>query len=146
MFHTIIAHGMWGASLLSALMGTRLPGPGAIHLEQRLWFRQPVMIGDTITVSVTAANRDPERKRVTFDCRRVNQRAEVVNDGTAKVTAPTEKIRRLRVTLPGLRLGLCPIMSLRLVTSGSSWNSSSTLTAWSSSRPTPTSISIPCSG
>jgi phosphotransacetylase/acyl dehydratase len=104
MFHAIIAHGMWGASLLSTLMGTKLPGPGAIYLEQTLRFRHPVMIGDTITVSVTAAEKDPARKRITFDCRCVNQRGEVVIDGTAKVIAPTEKVRRPRVTLPTVRL------------------------------------------
>jgi len=104
MFHTIIAHGMWGASLISALMGTKLPGPGAIYLEQTLRFRHPVTVGDTITVSVTAADKDPGRKRVTFDCRCVNQRGEVVIDGIAKVIAPTEKIRRPRVTLPTVRL------------------------------------------
>jgi phosphate acetyltransferase/phosphate butyryltransferase len=95
MFHTIIAHGMWGASLISALMGTKLPGPGTIYLEQTLRFRHPVTVGDTITVSVTAADKDPGRKRVTFDCRCVNQRGEVVIDGIATVIAPTEKIRRL---------------------------------------------------
>jgi len=104
MFHKIIAHGMWGASLISALMGTRLPGPGAIYLEQTLRFRHPVTIGDTITVSVTAVDKDPERKRVTFDCRCVNQRGEVVIDGTAKVIAPTEKVRRPQVTLPTVRI------------------------------------------
>ncbi len=104
MFHQIIAHGMWGASLISALMGTRLPGPGAIYLEQTLRFRHPVMIGDTITVSVTAVEKDSERKRITFDCRCVNQRGEVVIDGIAKVIAPAEKVRRPRVTLPTVRL------------------------------------------
>jgi hypothetical protein len=64
---------MWGASLISALMGTRLPGPGAIYLEQTLRFRHPVMIRDTITVSVTAVNKDPPRKRISLDCRCVNQ-------------------------------------------------------------------------
>ena len=104
MFHKIIAHGMWGASLISALMGTSLPGPGAIYLEQTLRFRHPVMIGDTITVSVTAVNKDPPRKRISLDCRCVNQRGEVVIDGTAKVIAPTEKIRRPRATLPTVRM------------------------------------------
>jgi acyl dehydratase len=74
MFHAIIAHGMWGASLISALMGTKLPGPGAIYLEQTLRFRHPVLIGDTITVSVTAADKEPQRKRISLDCRCVNQR------------------------------------------------------------------------
>ena len=57
MFHKIIAHGMWGAALISALLGTRLPGPGTIYLEQTLRFRRPVMLGDTITVSVTATDQ-----------------------------------------------------------------------------------------
>jgi phosphate acetyltransferase len=104
MFHEIIAHGMWGASLISALLGTRLPGPGAIYLEQTLRFRHPVMVGDVITVSVKAAAKDPRRKRISLDCRCVNQRGEVVIDGTATVIAPVEKVRRPRVVLPQVRL------------------------------------------
>ena len=57
-FHGIVAHGMWGASLISTLLGTRLPGPGTIYLEQTLRFRHPVSIGDTITVSVAVASKD----------------------------------------------------------------------------------------
>ena len=103
-FHKIIAHGMWGGSLISTLLGTRLPGPGAIYLEQTLRFRRPVTIGDTITVSVEVAAKDPERQRISFDCRCVNQLNETVIDGTAKVIAPTEKVRRPRVALPVVRL------------------------------------------
>ncbi len=103
-FHKIIAHGMWGASLISTLLGTRLPGPGTIYLEQTLRFRHPVMIGDTVTVSVLATAKDPERHRISFDCRCVNQRDEVVIDGTANVIAPTEKVRRPRVVLPDVHL------------------------------------------
>jgi len=104
MFHKIIAHGMWGASLISALLGTKLPGPGTIYLEQTLRFRRPVAIGDTVTVSVTAAAKDIERQRISFDCRCVNQRGEAVIDGTATVIAPTEKVRRPRVVLPEVQL------------------------------------------
>jgi phosphotransacetylase/acyl dehydratase len=104
MFHKIVAHGMWGASLISALLGTKLPGPGAIYLEQTLRFRRPVAIGDTITVSVTAATKDPERQRISFDCRCVNQLGEAVIEGTAKVIAPTEKVRRPRVALRDVHL------------------------------------------
>jgi acyl dehydratase len=100
----IVAHGMWGASLISTLLGTKLPGPGAIYLEQTLRFRHPVMIGDTIALSVTAAAKDPERKRISFDCRCVNQRGETVIDGIAKVIAPTEKVRRARMALPDVQL------------------------------------------
>jgi phosphate acetyltransferase len=104
MFHKIIAHGMWGASLISTLLGTKLPGPGTVYLEQTLHFRHPVMIGDTITVSVTASGKESERRRISFDCRCVNQRGEVVIEGNAEVIAPTEKVRRLRVALPEVHL------------------------------------------
>jgi phosphotransacetylase/acyl dehydratase len=99
MFHKIIAHGMWGASLISTLLGTRLPGPGTIYLEQTLRFRRPVAIQDTLTVSVTAAAKDADRKRISFDCMAVNQHGETVIDGTANVIAPTEKISRPRIVL-----------------------------------------------
>jgi phosphate acetyltransferase len=104
MFHEIIAHGMWGASLISALLGTRLPGPGAIYLEQTLRFRQPVKIGDTVTVSVTATEKDEKRHRILFDCQCVNQHGEAVITGIALVIAPTEKVRRPRVVLPEVQL------------------------------------------
>jgi acyl dehydratase len=104
MFHRIVGHGMWGASLISTLLGTRLPGPGAIYLQQTLVFRHPVSIGDTITVSVVVASKDAERHRVVLDCHCVNQRGETVIDGTACVIAPTEKIRRPRFELPEISL------------------------------------------
>jgi phosphate acetyltransferase/phosphate butyryltransferase len=104
LFHKIVAHGMWGGSLISTVLGTKLPGPGAIYLDQTLAFRRPVALGDTITVSVTAAAKDPEKHRIRFDCRCVNQKGEVVITGTAYVLAPTEKIKRPRVPLPEIHL------------------------------------------
>ena len=59
MFHTIIAHGMWGASLISTLLGTKLPGPGTIYLGQTLRFCRPVTIGETITVPWKHPRRSP---------------------------------------------------------------------------------------
>ena len=103
LFHELVGHGMWGASLISTVLGTRLPGPGAIYLEQTLSFRHPVTIGDTITVSVTVAAKEPKH-RVTLDCRCINQRGETVIDGVAKVRAPTEKVRRPRFELPDVTL------------------------------------------
>jgi acyl dehydratase len=103
-FHAIVAHGMWGAALISTLLGTRLPGPGTIYLEQTLSFRHPVTIGDTLAVSVTVASKDPDRGRVGLDCRCVNQRGETVIDGAATVLAPSEKVRRPRFELPHVTL------------------------------------------
>src|SRR5215213_4189159 len=51
-FGTRIAHGLYTASLISAVLGTRLPGPGAIYIGQTLNFRAPVRIGDTVEVRV----------------------------------------------------------------------------------------------
>ena len=93
-FHKIIAHGMWGAALISTLLGTKLPGPGTIYLEQTLRFHHPVVVGDTVTVTITAREKDVERHHVTFDCACTNQRGEVVISGCAEVLAPTEKVKR----------------------------------------------------
>ena len=92
-FHTIIAHGMWSGALISTLLGTKLPGPGTIYVGQTLKFMTPVALGDTVTVSVTVAGKDPETHRVTFDCRCTNQKDERVISGTAQVTAPTDKVK-----------------------------------------------------
>src|SRR5436305_7453189 len=88
MFHKIIAHGMWGASLISTLLGTKLPGPGTIYLSQTLRFHHPVALGDTITVTVTVTATERERHCVTLDCACTNQRGEVVISGSAHVIAP----------------------------------------------------------
>jgi phosphotransacetylase/acyl dehydratase len=103
-FHKIIAHGMWAGSLISTLLGTKLPGPGTVYLGQTLQFRKPVAAGDTVTVTVTATAKDRERSRVTFNCRCTNQRGEAVVSGTADVQAPREKVKRPRVELPHVHL------------------------------------------
>ncbi len=63
-----IAHGMLTASLVSALLGTRLPGPGAVYLSQTLTFLAPVKIGDVVTVRVEVAELVTERRRARLFC------------------------------------------------------------------------------
>ncbi len=104
MFHKIIAHGMWGASLISTLLGTKLPGPGTIYLGQTLCFHQPVAVGDTITVTVTATAKETKQHCVIFDCQCINQRGEVVISGSTRVIAPMDKVKRPRVILPEVHL------------------------------------------
>ena len=94
--------GMWGGALIATLLGATLPGPGTVHLRQTLTFKKAAAVGDTVTASVTAAALDPERRRVTFDCRCVNQAGEVVMDGTAEVQPPTEKAWRPPAALPAV--------------------------------------------
>ena len=62
-----VAHGMLSASFISAVFGTRLPGPGCIYLSQSLRFRAPVKAGDTVTARVTVKNVNSDNKRVAFE-------------------------------------------------------------------------------
>lgn len=66
MFKQRIAHGMLSASLISTVLGTRLPGPGTIYLAQNLKFRAPVTIGQTVTAKVEVTALDPAKKRATL--------------------------------------------------------------------------------
>lgn len=63
-----IAHGMFTASLISAVIGTRLPGPGAVYLSQTLRFLAPVRIGDVVVASVQVADMVEKGRRVRLDC------------------------------------------------------------------------------
>jgi phosphotransacetylase/acyl dehydratase len=104
LFHHIVAHGLWGAGLISAVLGTKLPGPGTIYLGQDLHFRHPVSIGDTITATLTVTEKKPAKHEVTLDCICTNQRGEAVITGAAFIRAPTARLRRRRVVLPEVRV------------------------------------------
>jgi len=104
MFHKVVAHGMWSGALISTLLGTQLPGPGTVYVDQSLHFQGAIGLGDTITVTVKVRNKIEETHRVIFDCRAVNQGGEEVVTGTADVMAPTEKISRPRAVLPEIEL------------------------------------------
>jgi 3-hydroxybutyryl-CoA dehydratase len=67
MFKTRIAHGMFGAGLISAVFGTKMPGPGCIYVSQTLKFKAPVRVGDTLMARVTVKRILAERKFVEFD-------------------------------------------------------------------------------
>lgn len=105
MFREVVAHGMWSASFISTLLGTRFPGPGTIYIDQTLHFDRPVTIGDTITVTITAQQKFDYNKHVIFDCVCTNQEGLQVIHGTAEVLAPTQKIRRKAVSIPEISLG-----------------------------------------
>ena len=104
LFKGVIAHGMLGGALFSTLLGTQMPGPGTIYVEQSLRFARPVHIGDTLTATITVRAKDDARKRVEFDCVLTNQKGEKVTSGVAKVLAPTEKLRLPRSQAPRLQL------------------------------------------
>jgi 3-hydroxybutyryl-CoA dehydratase len=67
MFKGRIAHGMLCAGLISAVLGTKLPGPGCIYIGQNLSFKAPVKIGDTVSARVTVREIIAGKRRVVFD-------------------------------------------------------------------------------
>jgi 3-hydroxybutyryl-CoA dehydratase len=87
MFGGRIAHGMLSAGLISAVFGTRLPGPGCIYLSQSLKFKAPVKIGDTVVARVTVKELKNEKRRAIFStvCSVGDQ---VVLDGEAEILVP----------------------------------------------------------
>lgn len=91
-FGTRIAHGLYTAGLISALLGTRLPGPGAIYISQSLHFRAPVRIGDKVDVSVRVEELVPGKPRARLAC--VCKVADkVVLDGEAVVKVPLRPLK-----------------------------------------------------
>lgn len=82
-----IAHGMLSASVISAALANKLPGPGAIYMSQNLRFRAPVRAGDTVHATVTIKELNPEKHRVLLGtCCRVSD--QVVIEGDALVALP----------------------------------------------------------
>jgi 3-hydroxybutyryl-CoA dehydratase len=83
-----VAHGMLSAGLISALLGTRLPGPGTLYMRQSLCFAAPVKIGATVKATVTVTALNPEKKRATLStvC---TVGDEVVIEGEAYVQVPS---------------------------------------------------------
>ena len=96
----VIGHGVWGAGLISALLGTRLPGAGTICLEQNLRFLAPVAVGDTLTVRVEVTARDPASQHLRFACTCVNQHGTLAIDGSVEVLAPPQRIEYAPTCLP----------------------------------------------
>lgn len=90
-FKTRIAHGILSAGLISAVLGTQLPGPGAIYASQTLKFTAPVHIGDTITARATIKELIPERNRAIVETVCRNQDGIVVTTGEA-VLLPPKKV------------------------------------------------------
>ncbi|MBA7634701.1 (R)-specific enoyl-CoA hydratase [subsurface metagenome] len=85
-----IAHGMLTASLISAVLGMKLPGPGNIYISQSLKFRAPVKFGDVIEAEVEVIEKIPERNRVRLRTTCRNQDDTVVLEGEAVVIPRSE--------------------------------------------------------
>jgi 3-hydroxybutyryl-CoA dehydratase len=82
-----IAHGMFTASMISALIGTKLPGPGALYLGQTLRFCAPVKIGDVVCAVVEVAEMIEKGRRVRLDCHCLVD-GKAVLEGEALIAVP----------------------------------------------------------
>lgn len=98
-----IAHGIWTGSLVSAAVGLHLPGPGTIYLRQEFNFKRPVMIGDSLTATVTVAEKR-EKNQILLDVLVVNQKNKTVLDGTSLVIAPTVKVITEKPIMPKITI------------------------------------------
>lgn len=87
-FKRRIAHGMLAGGLISAVLGTRLPGPGSVYLRQELNFTAPVYFGDTVTAKVEIVDINTGKKRITLKTTCTNQDDKVVVDGEAVISLP----------------------------------------------------------
>jgi acyl dehydratase len=95
-----IVHGMWAGTLISALLATKLPGPGTVHLGQTLTFHKPVSVGDKVVIRVRVTAVDKASAQVRLDCVCLDGADETVVSGVAEVRAPTRKIRRRVARMP----------------------------------------------
>jgi 3-hydroxybutyryl-CoA dehydratase len=86
-----IAHGLLSASFISAVIGTKLPGPGSVYISQTFNFMAPVLIGETITAVVTITAIDDQRRRVTLQTQCLNG-DKVVVDGEATILVPRRDV------------------------------------------------------
>jgi acyl dehydratase len=108
-FKEPIAPGIWTAGLISAVIGTRLPGPGAIYLSQDLKFLKPVLFHDVITARVEVVEVLSERNRMRLKTVCTNQRGEEVLTGEALVMPSKTSVEYVR---PQTGTGLVSLWTL----------------------------------
>ncbi len=84
-FKKRVAHGMIAGGLISAVLGTKMPGPGAIYLSQNFEFKRPVALGETITARVKIVQKHDRHKKIELRTWVENGEGQVVLDGAAAV-------------------------------------------------------------
>lgn len=126
-FKDIVVHGMLGASFISTVIGTKLPGPGALWVSQDMEFLLPVRLGDELLISCTVLKKHERERLLELETRIVNQNQQVVLTGHGKVKvltpitleAPVTNIQRPRVAIvTGGAGGIGKAICLRLAQDG----------------------------
>ncbi len=84
-FKDIVVHGMLGASFISTVIGTKLPGTGALWVSQNMEFLLPVRLGDVLTISAMVVKKHERERLLELDTRIVNQNQQLILTGVGKV-------------------------------------------------------------
>ncbi len=87
-FGARIAHGMFVGSLISAILATRLPGPGSIYLSQTFKFLRPAFLGEEISIPVTVLEVLPDKPIVRLETKVLNAKGESILEGEAVAKVP----------------------------------------------------------
>jgi len=90
-FKQRVAHGVLTTGLISAVIGMKLPGPGAIMLSTSARFTAPVFFGDTITAEVEVVEKDAARNRLKLNAVCTNQAGKTVVTGEFGVSPYVKK-------------------------------------------------------
>lgn len=109
-FKEIVVHGMLGASFISTVIGTKLPGPGALWVSQNIEFRKPVRLGDDLLVSCTVLKKHDRDRLLELDTTITNQNDEIILSGRAKV--------KVLVTKTAAEPVVAPVAKVAIVTGG----------------------------
>src|SRR5438270_3521312 len=125
-FKDIVVHGMLGASFISTVIGTKLPGPGALWVSQNIDFLLPVRLGDELTVSCIVKKKHERERLLELETSIVNQNKQMVLIGQGKVkvliskpSAEKRQAGRLKVAIvTGGAGGIGKSICLRLARDG----------------------------
>lgn len=91
-FKKPVAHGMIGASFISTIIGTKIPGDGALWFSQSLEFILPVRVGDELTISATVMKKNDRQNSIELKTEILNQNKQKVTTGVAKVKVIEDEI------------------------------------------------------
>jgi 3-oxoacyl-[acyl-carrier protein] reductase len=126
-FKDIVVHGMLGASFISTVIGTKLPGTGALWVSQNMEFLLPVRLGDVLTISATVLKKHERERLLELDTRIVNQNQQLILTGQGKVKVlttaepeakPTAESRPRVAIVTGGAGGIGKAICLRLAADG----------------------------
>jgi 3-oxoacyl-[acyl-carrier protein] reductase len=98
-FKKPIAHGMLSVSFISTIIGTKLPGDGALWFSQNIEFKLPVRVGDEITIVVEVLNKNDNTQIIELSTDIYNQNKQKVISGSAKVKVIEEEFKQEKVNL-----------------------------------------------